>query len=407
MKDQGLDTQKIRNDFPMSKVEVNGKPLVYFDSAATNQKPQVVIDRLIELYTRQYGKTEENHTFSKLMTSWYEETRSKAAKFLGAKAPEEIIFTKGSTDGINIIANGFAKAVLKQGDEIVISMLEHHSNIIPWQLACQLTGAKLLVAPIKDNSELDMDAFESLLNDKTRIISLAHSSNVLGTILPVKLICETAHQRGIPVLIDGAQAAPHMPVSVQDIGCDFYVFSAHKMGGPAGIGVLYGKAEWLNKLPPQQGGEGMASKVAFEESTYSPPPKKFEAGTPPFEEIVAFGTLLDYIQEMDFPKTAAYEQELLAYATAKLDEIDEILIYGRSPEKEPLVSFSLRNRDVKQLEKFLNEEYNIAVRAGLLSAQPLMEHLGVDALLRVAFCYFNTHDEIDLLITAIKQFLQQ
>jgi cysteine desulfurase/selenocysteine lyase len=343
---QGLDIQRIRNDFPMLKVEVNGKPLVYFDSAATNQKPQVVIDRLTELYTRQYGKTEEKHTFSQMMTSAYEETRSKAANFLGAKSAEEIVFTKGSTDGINIIANGFAKAILKQGDEIVISMLEHHSNIVPWQLACQLTGAKLVVAPIKDNGELDMDAFEQLLNDRTRIISLAHSSNVLGTILPVKQICEIAHRRGIPVLVDGAQTAPHMPVNVQEIGCDFYVFSVHKMGGPAGVGVLYGGFEWLDKLPPQQGGEGMASTVGFDESTYSPPPKKFEAGTPPFEEIVAFGTLIDYVNGLDFPKTADYERELMEYATQQLNNISQVSIYGASPDKEPVISFDLQGLDV-------------------------------------------------------------
>ncbi|MGY3212403.1 selenocysteine lyase/cysteine desulfurase [Mucilaginibacter sp. HD30] len=251
-----------------------------------------------------------------------------------------------------------------------------------------------------------MEAFENLLTNRTRIISLAHSSNVLGTIFPVNQICTIAHIRGIPVLLDGAQAAPHMPVNVQGIDCDFYVFSAHKMGGPAGVAVLYGKPEWLDKLPPHQGGEGMASKVAFAESTYSAVPKKFEAGTPPFEEIISLGTLIEYINGIDFAKTAAYEQELLAYATQKLNEIKEVNIFGTSPEKEPLISFSVEGRDVKQLEKFLNDKYNIAVRAGKLSAQPLMDYLEVDALLRVAFCYFNTTEEIDLLITAINKFIQ-
>ncbi len=406
-KNQGLDIEKIRKDFPMSRAKINGKPLVYFDSAATNHKPQVVIDKLAELYEKKYAKTEENHTYSRQMTQAFDETRKKAAKFIGATTAEEIVFTTGSTEGINIIANGFAKAVLKQDDEIVISMLEHHSNIVPWQLACQLTGAKIKVAPVKDNGELDIEAFEALLNDKTRIISVVHSSNVLGTILPVKQVCELAHARNIPVLIDGAQAAPHMPVDVQEIGCDFYTFSAHKMGGPAGVGILYGKAEWLDKLPPQQGGEGMAAEVSFEESTYSPGPKKFEAGTPAFEEIVAFGTLIDYVTGIDFPKTAEYEQELMKYATAALDKIEEVCIYGAAPEKEPVVSFSLTGMDVKQLEKFLNDEYNIAARAGKLSAQPLMKHLGLEALLRVSFCYFNTRAEIDLFIKAVKEFIKQ
>jgi len=404
-KNQDLDIQKIRYDFPMLKTEVNGKPMIYMDSAATNHKPQVVIDKLTQLYTKQYGKTEENHTFSQMMTQAFEKTREKVANLIGAQRPEEIVFTTGSTEGINIIANGFAKAILKQDDEIVISLLEHHSNIIPWQLACQLTGAKIKVAPIHSNGELDTEAFSKLLTDKTRIISFSHSSNVLGTMLPVKRICEIAHARSIPVLIDGAQAAPHMPVNMQDIDCDFYVFSAHKMGRPAGVGVLYGKTEWLYKLPPQQGGEGMATEVSFEMSTYSPIPKKFEAGTPAFEEIVAFGTLIDYVTEIDMAKTAEYEQELMQYATQQLNKIEKVNIYGTAPEKEPVISFEIEGMDVKELEKYLNDEYNIAVRAGQLSAQPLIKHLGLEALLRVSFCYFNTNEEIDLLIEAIKKFI--
>jgi cysteine desulfurase/selenocysteine lyase len=404
---QGIDIEKIRKDFPILKTRVNGKPLVYYDSAATNHKPQIVIDRLKDLYARQYGKTNEKHTFSKRMTRDFEQTREKAAAFIGAGKTEEIVFTTGSTQGINIIANGFARAILKQGDEIILSTLEHHSNIVPWQLACQLTGATIKVAPIKDNGELDIDAFEGMLNEKTRIVSMSHSSNVLGTILPVKKICEISHAYGVPVLIDGAQAAPHMPVNVQEIDCDFYVFSAHKMGGPAGVGVLYGKYEWLDKLPPQQGGEGMASTVSFEESTYTSLPKKFEAGTPPFEEVVAFGTLIDYINSLNFQKTAEYEQELMLYATRQLNQLDGVSILGAAAQKEPLVSFWLKDMDVKQLEKYLNDEYNIAVRAGQLSAQPLIKHLGVDGLLRVSFCYFNTREEIDLLATAIKEFIKR
>lgn len=391
----------------MFKTKVNGKPLVYFDSAATNHKPQVVIDRLVELYSKQYGKTQENHTFSQIITKAFEETREKTASLIGAKSAEEIVFTTGSTQGINIVANGFSKALLKQGDEIVISTLEHHSNIVPWQLACQLTGAKIVVAPIHSNGELDMEAFEGLLTDKTRIVSLSHSSNVLGTMLPAKQICAIAHARNIPVLIDGAQTAPHMPVNMQDIDCDFYVFSAHKMGGPAGVGILYGKAQWLDNLPPQLGGEGMAIEVSFEESTYSPVPKKFEAGTPAFEEIVAFGTLIDFVKKIGLSKTAEYEQELMQYATQQLSRIEKLKIYGTAPEKEPVVSFLLEGMDVKQLETYLNDNYNMAVRAGQLSAQPLMKHLGLEALLRVSLCYYNTREEIDLLAEAIEAFIDQ
>jgi len=406
-KNQSLDIQKIRSEFPMFKTKVNGKPLVYFDSAATNHKPQVVIDRLVELYSKQYGKTQENHTFSQIITKAFEETREKTASLIGAKSAEEIVFTTGSTQGINIVANGFSKALLKQGDEIVISTLEHHSNIVPWQLACQLTGAKIVVAPIHSNGELDMEAFEGLLTDKTRIVSLSHSSNVLGTMLPAKQICAIAHARNIPVLIDGAQTAPHMPVNMQDIDCDFYVFSAHKMGGPAGVGILYGKAQWLDNLPPQLGGEGMAIEVSFEESTYSPVPKKFEAGTPAFEEIVAFGTLIDFVKKIGLSKTAEYEQELMQYATQQLSRIEKLKIYGTAPEKEPVVSFLLEGMDVKQLETYLNDNYNMAVRAGQLSAQPLMKHLGLEALLRVSLCYYNTREEIDLLAEAIEAFIDQ
>lgn len=404
---QGLDIEKIRRHFPMATREVNGKTLVYFDSAATNHKPQVLIDRLNELYSDKYAKTEEKHFFSELMTKAFEETRKKAANLIGASNSEEIVFTTGSTHGINTIANGFGRAILQEGDEVIISMLEHHSNIVPWQMACSVSGAKLVVCPITSDGSLDIEAFETLLSDKTRIVSFAHSSNVLGTIIPVRKICDLAHARGIPVLIDGAQAAPHMPVNMQELDCDFYVFSAHKMGGPAGVGILYGKSDWLDKLPPLQGGEGMAAEVSFEESKYSPLPKRFEAGTPAFEEIVAFGTLIDFVQELDMAKTSAYEAELMDYAISKLDLIPQVKIYGRSAEKEPVISFDLEGFNVLDLEKFLNDQYNIAVKAGPLSAQPLLKHLGVEALLRLSFCYFNTRAEIDLFIAGLNRFIAE
>jgi cysteine desulfurase/selenocysteine lyase len=405
--DQGLDLKQIRADFPMLQTKVEGKTLIYFDTAATNHKPQVVIDKLTELYTEKYAKILENHTFSEMMTEAFDSTRSKVAKFIGAKQPEEIVFTTGSTQGINIIANGFGRAILKEGDEVLITMLEHHSNIIPWQLACQISGAKLIVVPINSIGEVEIPQIEKLLSPRTRIIAITHSSNALGTMLPVKEIVQLAHQQNIPVLVDGAQTAPHMTLSMQDLDCDFYAFSAHKMGGPAGIGILYGKAEWLDKLPPQLAGEGMADQVDFEESNYSPVPKKFEAGTPAFEEIVAFGTLLDYLKKLDMSKTAAYEQELMRYLTGKLKNIPQVKVYGTSAQKEPVVSFAIEGKDVKELEKYLNDKYNIAVRAGKLSAQPLMKHLALEALLRVSLCYYNTGDEIDLLVAAIKEFIDR
>lgn len=402
---QGLDIERIRKDFPMTEVEVSGKKLIYFDSAATNHKPQIVIDRLRDLYTNKYGKTEESHHFSRQMTKAFEDTRGKVASLIGASTPEEIVFTTGSTHGINIVAHGFGWAILQEGDEVMVSMLEHHSNIVPWQMACARSKAKLVVCPILPDGSLDMEQFEKLLSDKTRIVSLAHSSNVLGSMLPVRQICDLAHARDIPVLIDGAQAAPHMPVNMQALDCDFYVFSAHKMGGPAGVGVLYGKQDWLEKLPPLQGGEGMTSEVTFEDSKFAPAPKKFQAGTPAFEEIVAFGTLIDYVQALDMGKTAAYEQELLDYATARLNKVPQVKIYGTSAEKEPVISFDLEGMDITALEKFLNDQYNIAVKAGSLSAEPLMKHLAVSGLIRLSFCYFNTRAEIDLFMDALQQFI--
>jgi cysteine desulfurase/selenocysteine lyase len=403
-RNQGLDIEKIRKDFPMANRQLNGRKQIYFDSAATNHKPQVLINRLNDLYSNKYAKTEESHTLSKEMTEAFQETRSKVSKLIRANSPDEIVFTTGATHGINIVANGFGMALLKEGDEIIISTLEHHSNIVPWQMACSISGAKLLVCPLLQDGSLDMESFEKLLSENTKIISLAHSSNVLGTILPVRKICDLAHSHGIPVLIDGAQAAPHMPVDMQELDCDFYVFSAHKMGGPAGVGVLYGKAEWLDKLPPLQGGEGMAEKVTFEETEFAEVPKRFEAGTPAFEEIVALGTLIDYVVALDMEKTSAYEQELLEYTTLELDKIPQVKIFGRASEKEPVISFALEGMDVVELEKYLNDN-SITVKAGALSAQPLLKVLGVESLLRLSFCYFNTRQEIDFFILCLHDFI--
>jgi len=407
LKTYGLDIEKIRSDFPMLSQTVNGKPLIYLDSAATSHKPKVVLDRLYQFYSEEYGKPKEANRFSKTTTEAMEETRSKMAGMIGASKPEEIIFTTGCTEGINLVANGMARTLLKKGDEILITAFEHHANIVPWHMACDLTGAVLKVVPIEKTGEFDLEKFQGMLTDKTRIVSFSHSSHVLGTILPIKQICEIAHSREIVVMIDGAQAAPHMPVNMQEYDCDFYAFSGHKMGSPTGVGVLYGKEKWLQKIAPLLGGGQMAEQVTWEKSKFASIPTKFEAGTTPFVEIIVTGTLIDYLQELDMQKTSEYEQELMKYCTEKLSRIEQLNIFGTAPEKEPVLSFNIRNADVKKLETFLNNEYGMAVRAGHLTAQPLMKFLGVEKLLRVSFCYYNTYEEIDVLEEALKAFIKE
>jgi cysteine desulfurase/selenocysteine lyase len=401
---QGLNIEKIRASFPMLSATVNGKPLIYFDSAATTHKPAVVLEALRRFYGEAYGKPQEAHHFAKKATEALEQTRKKIANFLGAPSEKEIIFTRGCTEAINLVSDGFAKSMLKKDDEIVITEMEHHANIVPWQMACDLSGARLRVLPITTSGEIDLDTFQEFLTDRTRIVSISHSSHVLGTILPVEEMIRLAHMKDIPVLLDGAQAAPHMPVNIKKLDCDFYTIAAHKMGAPSGVGILYGKKKWLQKLPPALGGGDMVKKVSFEKSEYQDIPMKFEAGTPPFGEIISMSALIDYLEELDMEKTSGYEQELLAYGTQRLSAISGLKIYGTAPEKEPVLSFELEGKDVKKLEKFLDEEYNIATRAGDLSAQPLMKILGVKGLLRISFCYYNTRQEIDILAEAIEAF---
>ena len=403
----GLDIEKIRSDFPMLSQRVNGKQLIYFDSAATSQKPKAVIDRLVEFYTKEYGKPKEAHSLSQSATEMVEEAREKVAKLMKAASPKEIIFTKGCTEAINVVAHGFARAILKAGDEIIITQLEHHANIVPWQMASELTGAKLKVVPITPSDEVDMQALEDMITDKTKIISVSHSSHVLGTILPVREIAAIAHRRGIALLADGAQTAPHMPVDMQELDCDFYTFSGHKMGSPTGVGVLYGKEQWLNKIAPLNGGAEMAQQVTFETSKYASIPTKFEAGTTPFADIIAFGTTIDYVSALGMESIEQYELELLHYSTDKLSEIDRVTIYGTAAHKEPLISFKLEGLDVKELEKYLNDNWSIAVKAGQLTAQPLLNVLGVQSLIRASFCYYNTVDEIDTFVEAVKAFISE
>lgn len=401
-----LDIKSIREEFPMLKKIINGKPLIYFDSAATSHKPKRVMDRLMRFYLDEYGKPKESHSLSQEATKEMEEVRKKTAKYLNAASEKEIVFTRGCTESINMVAGGFERGLLKNGDEVIITALEHHANIVPWLLACEQTGARLRAIPVNQDGEVDMEIYKKSLSDRTKIVAVSHTSHVLGNKLPVREMIALAHEKGIPVMIDGAQAAPHMPVDMQELDCEFYTFSGHKMGAPSGVGILYGKEEWLNKLPPYEGGADMAKTVTFEGMVPAEPPMKFEAGTMPFAEIIAFGNLLDYANELDMSKVEKYEQELLSYATETMSGIDRLKIMGTKGEKEPVLSFIIDQMDVKQLEKFLNDAYNIDVRAGELTAQPLMKILGVPGLLRASFCYYNTREEIDILTSAVKEFIK-
>lgn len=398
--------EAIREQFPMLRKRINQKRYIYFDNAASGHKPQSILERLQRFYAEEYGKPKEEHILSKHASEFVEETRKKVADFIVARSEKNIVFTRGCTESINIVAGGFGKGLLKKGDEVLISALEHHANIVPWQMACAQSGAILKVIPILPTGQIDYKAYEQLLSEKTKIVAVAHSSHVLGTILPVKEMIKQAHKKGIPVLLDGAQTAPHMPINMQDLDCEFYAFSAHKMGGPTGVGVLYGKKNWLEQLPPFEGGGDMAKKVSFDKIEFADIPSKFEAGTMPFADIIAFGDLIDFLRELDMQMMFEYEQELLSYATSELLKIKEVKIEGTAPKKEAVISFHIANKDVKELEKYFNEKHNIFVWAGELSAQPLMKILGVQGLLRISFSYYNTKEEIDEFIKALKQFLK-
>jgi len=401
------NVDKLRQEFPMLGKKVNRKPFIYFDNAATGHKPQSVLQRLQQFYMGEYGKPKESHELGKMATESVEEARSKIANFIGAGSEKSIVFTRGCTESINIVAGGFAREILKKRDEILITALEHHANIIPWQMACAQSGAILKVVPITPSGEVEIESFENMLSNRTKIVAVSHSSHVFGTILPVKKMIALAHKKGIPVLLDGAQTVPHMPVNVEDLDCDFYTFSAHKMGGPAGVGVLYGKRKWLNQLPPFEGGSDMAKKVSFEKTEYESVPQKFEAGTMPFADIIAFGAGIDFLEELGMENLFQYEQELLAYATEELSKISGVILLGSAAEKEAVISFYMEQKDVKKLEKYLSDEHNIFVRAGELNAQPLMKVLGVKGLLRISFSYYNTMSEIDTFVKALKKFLEE
>ena len=397
-----FDVQKIRADFPILSQKVNGKPLVYFDNGATSQKPQVVIDAISKYYSEINANIHRGvHTLSQLATDAYEISRNTVQKHLNAKHNHEIIFTSGTTFGINLVANGFG-SLLKAGDEVMVSALEHHSNIVPWQFLCERTGARLVVIPMNLKGELIMSEFDKLLSDRTKIVAVNHISNALGTVNPIEYIIKKAHQVGAAVLIDGAQATPHLKPDVQDLDCDFYVFSGHKICAPTGVGILYGKEEWLRKLPPYQGGGEMIAEVTFEKTTYADLPHKFEAGTPNISGGIVLGTAIDYMNSIGFENIASYEQELLEYGTKRLLEIEGLTIYGTSENKASVISFNIAGIHPYDIGTII-DKLGIAVRTGHHCAQPIMSFFNIPGTIRASFAFYNTKEEIDIFVEAVKK----
>ena len=395
-----FDVEKIRKDFPILNRKVNGKPLVYFDNAATSQKPQVMIDAIVDYYSNYNANIHRGvHTLSQEATNAYEEARIKIKDHFNAAKSHEIILTSGTTHSINMVATGFT-SLLKTGDEIIVSALEHHSNIVPWQMLCERTGAQLKVIPMTLKGELDMSAYERLLSEKTKLVFVNHVSNALGTINPIKKIIDRAHDFGAAVLIDGAQATPHIKPDVQALDCEFYTCSAHKLCGPTGVGMIYGKESWLNKLPPYQGGGEMISEVTFEKTTYAELPHKFEAGTPNIAGVIAFGVALDYMNSLGFDQIATYENELLQYATKKLLDIDKVILYGTSEEKAAVISFNIEGIHPYDIGSII-DKLGIAVRTGHHCAQPIMDYYKIPGTVRASFSFYNTKEEIDLFIEAL------
>jgi len=397
-----FDIKAVRNDFPILNQQVNGKPLVYFDNAATAQKPRVVEEAIKRYYDTINANIHRGvHTLSQLATDAYEESRKKVQLHLNAKEDREIIFTPGTTFGINLVANGFG-ALLQKGDEVLISAMEHHSNIVPWQFACERSGATLKVIPMNQKGELIMEAFDDLVTSNTKVVAVTHISNALGTINPIKTIIEKAHQVGAAVLIDGAQATPHVKPDVQDLDCDFYVFSGHKVCGPTGTGVLYGKEAWLNKLPPYQGGGEMIKTVTFEKTTYACLPHKFEAGTPNIAGGIVLGYALDYLNGIGFDQIQTYEHELLTYGTQRLLEIEGLHIVGTAANKTSVISFNIEGLHPYDVGVIV-DKLGVAVRTGHHCTQPIMDFFGIPGTIRASFSFYNTKEEIDVLVEAVKK----
>ena len=401
-----MDINKIREDFPILAREVYGRPLVYLDNAATTQKPLCVLDAMREEYLNVNANVHRGvHYLSQQATDLHEAAREKVRQFINAAKTEEIIFTRGTTEAINLVASSFCESQMKEGDEVLVSDMEHHSNIVPWQLQAQRRGIVVRHLPITDKGELDITPLSSLLTPRTKLISIAHVSNVLGTINDVRYIVEMAHSRGIPVLIDGAQSAPHMQIDVKQLDCDFYAFSGHKMYGPTGIGVLYGKEEWLEKLPPYQGGGEMIDKVSWERTTFERLPFKFEAGTPDYVATHGLATAIDYITSLGLDNIEAHEQELTRYCMEQLRTIDGMRIFGESDHKDAVVSFLVG--DIHHLDMgTLLDRLGIAVRTGHHCAQPLMDRLGISGTVRASFALYNTKEEIDTLVAGIRRVSQ-
>ena len=397
-----LDSTKIRKDFPILSREVNGKPLVYLDNAATSQTPKQVIDVIVDYYQRYNANIHRGvHALSQEATDAYEQARIKIQQHFNIKASHEVLFTSGTTHAINLVANGFS-SFINEGDEVLVSAMEHHSNIVPWQMLCERTGATLKVIPMNKNGELVMEEFHSLLTERTQLVFCNHVSNALGTINPIKEIIDAAHKVGAAVLIDGAQAAPHIKADMQALDVDFYTVSAHKMCGPTGVGMLYGKTSWLQKLPPYQGGGEMIAEVTFEKTTYADLPHKFEAGTPNIAGGIAFGAAIDYMNSIGFAAIAQYEDELLAYATTALKKIEGLKIYGEAAKKAAVVSFNITGIHPYDIGTIL-DKLGIAVRTGHHCAQPIMDFYQIPGTVRASFSFYNTKEEIDQLVSAVER----
>ncbi len=401
-----LDVARIREDFPILKTMVNGKPLVYLDNAATAQKPQAVLDTLNRYYTEENSNIHRGvHYLSQAATKDYEDARGKVRRFLNAPDDRQIIFVRGATEGINLVAGSYGRQNIGAGDEVIISAMEHHSNIVPWQILCQEKGASLKVIPINDDGELLLDEYEKLLSPRTKLVSVVHISNSLGTINPMEQIIEMAHARGVPVLVDGAQSAPHMPIDVQKLDCDFFVFSGHKVYGPTGIGAVYGKMDLLESMPPYQSGGDMIKSVSFEKTFYNDLPYKFEAGTPNIAGVIGLGAAIDYITGLGMDITRAHEDGLLEYGTERLSKVSSVRLIGTAANKASILSFVMDGVHPHDIGTILDSE-GIAIRAGHHCTQPLMERFGIPATARASLAFYNTEEEIDLLVRGIDKVIE-
>ncbi len=401
-----FDVERVRADFPALEQTIHGKPLAYLDNAASAQKPQAMIDAVTSAYTHNYSNVHRGvHTLSQRATEAYEGAREIARRFMGAARPEEIVFVRGTTEGINLVAHSFVRPRLAPGDEVLISAMEQHSNIVPWQIVCEETGARLRVAPITDRGEIDLDAFEDLLTDRTRMVAVVHVSNALGTINPARRIVELASRRGIPTLFDGAQAAPHLELDVAELGCDFYTISGHKLFGPTGIGALYGRFERLAAMKPYEGGGEMIRSVTFEATEYNDPPHRFEAGTPHIVGAIGLGAAMCYVEETGLDAIAAHEHELLIHATERLGEIPQVRLIGTAAEKAAVLSFVVEGIHAHDVGTILDHQ-GVAVRVGHHCAQPLMDRYGVPATARASFAFYNTRQEVDRLVDGLHQLLE-